>query len=72
MRSLLVEPPDEFTRDAYERALREAGALPDDDPDKAELVAVRRADLDSFFDRSISTPEERAGILRAFMADHAS
>lgn len=27
MRNLLVEPPDEFSRDAYETALREAEAL---------------------------------------------
>ncbi|PKP67533.1 MAG: hypothetical protein CVT86_01385 [Alphaproteobacteria bacterium HGW-Alphaproteobacteria-8] len=69
MTSLLVEPPDEFSREAYARALREAEALPNEDPDKAELVAVRRADLESYFDRPPRSAEERARILRGFMPD---
>lgn len=69
MRNLLVEPPDEFTREAYEQALRDAEALPDDDPDKQELVMVRRADLYSYFDRPRHTIEERRAILRKFLED---
>ena len=72
MRTLLVEPPDEWSREAYEAALREAEALPDDDPDKEELVAVRREDLRVYFDRPKRTPEERRAILRAFLDDPAS
>lgn len=72
MRNLLVEPPAEFSRDAYENALREAEALPDNDSDKEERVAVRRADLWSYFDRPRRTPEERRAVLRAFLDDPAS
>jgi hypothetical protein len=72
MTSLLVEPPDEFSREAYVRALREAEALPDEDPDKAELVAVRRADLETYFNAPPRTADERAKILRGFMPDGPS
>lgn len=72
MRTLLVEPPDEWSREAYEAALREAEALPDDDPDKEELVAVRREDLRVYFDRSKRTPEERRALLRSFIDKSAS
>lgn len=72
MRNLLAEPPDEFSREAYARALREAEALPDDDPDKEELVVVRRADLWSYFDRPRRTPEERRAVLRKFLDDPTS
>ena len=69
MRNILVEPPDEFSREAYAQALSEAEALPDDDPDKEELVAVRRADLWSYFDRPRRSPEERRAVLRRFRDD---
>lgn len=72
MRNLLVEPPDEFSREAYERALREAEALPDDDLDKKELIAVRRADLRSYFDLPRRTQEERRAVLRKFRDKPAS
>ena len=71
MRTLLIEPPDEWSREAYEAALREAEELADDDPDKAELVAVRREQF-AIFDRPKRTPEERRAILRAFLDDPAS
>lgn len=67
MPTLLVEPPDEFCREAYVQALREAEALPDDDPDKAELLAVRHRDIWTFFDRPKRTPEERHEVLRRFL-----
>ena len=71
MKTLLVEEPDEWSREAYERALREAEALPDDDPDKAELVETRREQL-SKFDWTRLSQEERLRRLRAFLDDPAS
>lgn len=72
MRNLLVRRPDELSREAYEAALHEAEALPDDDPDKEELLAVRRAQLWGHFDRPRRTPEERRDVLRGFLDDPAS
>lgn len=63
---MLIEPPDDWTREAYEAALREAEALLDGDPDKAELVEYRRHQLWFFFDRPRPTPEERVAALRKF------
>jgi len=66
---MLVEPPDEMCREAYAEALHEAEALSDDDPDKTELVAVRRRMLRTYFDYPRRSPEERRAVLRAFLDD---
>lgn len=71
MTEFFVDDP-EFTREGYERALREAEALPDDDPDKEELVALRARLLRTFFDYPRRTPEERRAVLRRFLEDPAS
>lgn len=71
MRTLIVDEPDELSREAYERALAEAEALPDDDPDKVELVAARREQL-STFDWPSLPREERERRLRKFLDDPAS
>lgn len=71
MNDILVDDP-EFTRDAFERALREAEALPDDDPDKEELVALRKRLLRTYFDYPRRTPQERSAVLRKFLEDPAS
>lgn len=68
---MLIEPPDDWTRDAYEAALREAEALSDADPDKAELVEHRRRQLWIYFDRPRPSPEERLVELRKFLPDGA-
>lgn len=72
MAYLLTEPKGSSRQD-YEDALRDAEALPDDDPDKAEIVAARKAQLHIMFVTSPRrTPEERLAILRAFRDDPAS
>jgi hypothetical protein len=71
MTNFLVDGP-EFTREAYERALHEAETLPDDDPDKEELVTLRRRLLSTCFDYPRRSPEERRAVLRNFLGDPAS
>jgi hypothetical protein len=68
MTKLLVEGPSEFTRDAYARALQEAQSLPDDWPDKAELVATRRYQLYVYFDLLQKTSAEGRDRLRRLQA----
>jgi len=69
---LLTEPKG-FAREDYEDALRDAEALPDDDPDKAEIIAARKTQIQIMFGPSPRrTPEERRVILRAFLDDPAS
>lgn len=69
--TLLIEPPDDWTRDAFEAALREAEALPDSDPDKAQLVEHRRRQLWMYFDRPRPSPQERQAALRKFLPNAA-
>jgi len=71
MTNFLVDGP-EFTREAYARALREAEAMPDTDPDKEELVILRRRLLSTYFDYPRRSPEERRAVLRKFLEDPAS
>jgi hypothetical protein len=69
---LLTEPKGSARQD-YEDALHDAEALPDDDPDKAEIVAARKKQLEIMFGPSPRrTPEERRALLRAFLDDPAS
>jgi len=69
---LLTEPKGSSRQD-YEDALHDAEALPDDDPDKAEIVAARKKQLEIMFGPSPRrTPEERRALLRAFLDDPAS
>jgi hypothetical protein len=69
----LLTEPKSFSREDHEDALRDAEALPDDDPDKAEIVAARKKQLEIMFGPSPRrTPEERRAILRAFLDDPAS
>ncbi|WP_372921848.1 hypothetical protein [Roseovarius sp.] len=71
MTNFLVDGP-EFTRGAYERALREAEALPDDDPDKEDLVTLRRRLLVTYFDYPRRTADQRRMALRNFLDAPAS
>ena len=64
-----VTEVSEFSREAYVEALRRAEALPDDDPDKADLVAARKSDLRIFFDPPRRSPEESRARLRSFLID---
>jgi hypothetical protein len=69
---LLTEPQGSSRQD-YEDALRDAEALPDDDPDKAEIVAARKKQLEIMFGPSPRrTPEERRALLRSFIDKPAS
>lgn len=45
--------------------------MPDDDPDKAETVAIRKAELRSFFGpkRPRRSREERVAALKSFLQD---
>ncbi|SEK34099.1 hypothetical protein SAMN05443999_101247 [Roseovarius azorensis] len=71
MAYLLTEPKG-FSRQDYEDALRDAEALPDDDPDKTEIVAARKKQLEIMFGPARRrSPEERRAILRAFLDDPA-
>lgn len=71
MKTLIVDEPDELSREAYQRALAEAEALPDDDPDKAAIVAAGREQL-STFDWPNLPRDERERRLRRFLDDPAS
>ena len=69
---LLTEPKGSSRQD-YEDALHDAEALPDDDPDKAEIVAARKKQLEIMFGPSPRRPpKERRALLRAFLDDPAS
>lgn len=69
---LLTEPKG-FSRQDYEDALRDAEALPDDDPDKTDIVAARKKQLEIMFGTSPRrTPEERRALLRSFLDKSAS
>lgn len=70
-KTLIVDEPDEVSREACERALAEAEALPDDDPDKAEPFAARREQL-STFDWPNLPRDERERRLRRFLDHPAS
>jgi hypothetical protein len=69
---LLTEPKG-FSRQDYEDALRDAEALPDDDPDKTDIVAARKKQHEIMFGSSPRrTPEERRALLRSFTDKSAS
>lgn len=68
-RNFLLTDPRDFTREGYAEALRRAEALPDDDPDKAEMIAARKWDLEVYYDHRHTTPQERRAILRSLLID---
>lgn len=67
----LLSEPVEYTREEFEEFVRIAEAMPDDDPDKAEIVAIRKAELRSFFGpkRPRRSREERVAALKSVFAD---
>ncbi|WP_297772698.1 hypothetical protein [uncultured Roseovarius sp.] len=69
---LLTEPKG-FERTDYEDALRDAESLPDDDPDKAAIIAAREKQVQIMFGSAPRrTPEERRAMLRRFLDDPVS